>query len=887
MNRVLLSLPPSLVDCAHEVASLDPREYFCASDPIGRRVGSGGGTVHLLREAARDAHFALQTQPETERCIVIHAGGQSRRLPAYAPSGKLFTPMPSLIGEPFGRTLLQLQLPVYERIMQAAPASLRVLIASGDVCITAAEMLEPLPEADVVCYGLPTSYEQMSHHGVYAMDYSAPTELDFMLQKPSVESLQALAATHTLLIDIGIWLLSERALRLLAARSTDADGQVCAYDLYGQFGLALGSHPTLQDAELAGLSVRVLPLPEGRFLHFGTTPELLTSTITLTGQENPRMQWVENSDVEGWTLADHCVVTGVPGNDWRVSLRPGQCVDVVPVTPSKTSHTPLQSPLFALRPYGFWDTFKGPLTDADTLFLGQPFSEWMQAHGLKTKDFDETTDIQRAPLFPVSDDHGRLGRLLRWMLNPCPADTDAPLSALYLSLPRLSAEQISNRADLRQLVRQRAEMRRRQMDVEAAFDHLRLQLAASSEMAPQVPDIHQLQHTVEGRSPLRIDVSGGWTDTPPYCLYEGGAVVNVAIDLDGEQPIRCRIIPTTQPVIHLRSVDLAQQEIITSWHQLQDFAHLGSAFSIAKAALSLAGWLPRFCGQKYASLQEQLCGRGFELITESRVPAGSGLGTSSILAATVLGTVSSAFGLGWTRDDICLHTLVLEQLLTAGGGWQDQYGGVFPGVKLLTTQAGYAQHPMVRPLPDDLWTDPELAGCHLLYFTGLTRMARKILAEIVKDMFLRDVAQMNHLHQMKQRARDLATALERHHANITSTDVNPVAETACLEDADLLTLSSTANLLQDFGQRLSQNWNDNQLLDAGCNPAAIAAITEVVHDLCIGYKLPGAGGGGFLYMVARSPEAAQEIRRRLNAAPPSPTARFYELRLNNHGFCIL
>lgn len=845
------------MEAAYDVASLDPHEFFCASDPIGKRVGSGGGTVHLLREAANDTVFALQTQPQTERCIIIHAGGQSRRLPAYAPSGKLFTPMPSLTGEPFGRTLLQLQLPLYEQMMKAAPASLRVLIASGDVCITAADELEPLPEADVVCYGLPASHEQMSHHGVYAMAHVAPTELDFMLQKATPQRLDELAATHTLLMDIGIWLLSERALRLLAQRCTGADGTITPYDLYGEFGLALGCHPAVRDEQLSQLSVRILPLPEGRFLHFGTTRELLTSTATLTGTENPRMQWVENSDTEGWTLADHCVVTGVPGNDWRVSLQTGQCVDVVPLMQHSNPKLPTRQ-TYALRPYGFSDTFSGAITDAATVYLGQQMEQWLSGHGLTAADFKHPEDIQRTDLFPVSDDHGYLGRLLRWMLAPAPVHTDAQseqLKALYLSLPRLSAEGISNNADLRHLVRQRGEMRRRQMDVEAAFNHLRLQLAANAHVALQDPQISALQHSLEGRSPLRIDVSGGWTDTPPFCLYEGGAVINVAINLDGEAPIRCTIRPYSQPVMLLRSIDMGGQEVVTSWHQLQDFAHLGSAFSIAKAALSLVGWLPRFCSHRYASLQEQLGGRGFEVITESRVPAGSGLGTSSILAATVLGTLSEAFALHWSREEICQRTLILEQLLTAGGGWQDQYGGVFPGAKLLTTTAGYQQCPLVQTLPDDVWTNPGLAPCHLLYFTGITRMARQILAEIVKDMFLRDCDQQNHLQQMKRRAYSLATALK-------------------MQRGDFL----------DFGMRLAQNWKDNQHLDGGCNPPAIQQLAALIHDLCIGYKLPGAGGGGFLYMVARSPRAAQEIRRRLEANPLSPTARFYEMSVSRQGF---
>ena len=48
---------------------------------------------------------------------------------------------------------------------------------------------------------------------------------------------------------------------------------------------------------------------------------------------------------------------------------------------------------------------------------------------------------------------------------------------------------------------------------------------------------------VWGRSPVRIDIAGGWTDTPPFCLMEGGNVVNFAIELNGQQPIQTYVKP--------------------------------------------------------------------------------------------------------------------------------------------------------------------------------------------------------------------------------------------------------------------------------------------------------------------------------------------------------
>jgi galactokinase/mevalonate kinase-like predicted kinase len=55
---------------------------------------------------------------------------------------------------------------------------------------------------------------------------------------------------------------------------------------------------------------------------------------------------------------------------------------------------------------------------------------------------------------------------------------------------------------------------------------------------------------------VRIDIAGGWTDTPPYCLLEGGNVVNFAIELNGQPPLQTFIRPSKELRIVLRSIDL-------------------------------------------------------------------------------------------------------------------------------------------------------------------------------------------------------------------------------------------------------------------------------------------------------------------------------------------
>ena len=182
--KKLLSLPPNLVGCFHDVTGYSPDEWFCTSDPIGRKLGSGGGSAWLLQQAFEatihdaTANDSSLSRPEfddwlaSERRLLLHAGGQSRRLPAYAPSGKILTPIPVFRwerGQRLSQDLLSLQVPLYQRIMDEAPASLHTMIVSGDVFIRATEPIGEIPEADVVCYGLWLDADIAKDHGAFMM----------------------------------------------------------------------------------------------------------------------------------------------------------------------------------------------------------------------------------------------------------------------------------------------------------------------------------------------------------------------------------------------------------------------------------------------------------------------------------------------------------------------------------------------------------------------------------------------------------------------------------------------------------------------------------------------------------------------------------------------
>ena len=82
---------------------------------------------------------------------------------------------------------------------------------------------------------------------------------------------------------------------------------------------------------------------------------------------------------------------------------------------------------------------------------------------------------------------------------------------------------------------------------------------------------------------------------------------------------------------------------------------------------------------------------------------------------------------------------------------------------------------------------------------------------------------------------------------------------------------------ENFASLINKTWAQNQALDSGTNPPAVAAIIETINDYTLGYKMPGAGGGGYLYMVAKDPQAAGQIRRILTAHAPNPRARFVDI----------
>lgn len=872
----LLSLPPNLVDVFHDVTGLPADEYFCTCDPIGHRLGSGGGTTWLLEQAFEsEGQGSFDEWLSREKRILIHAGGQSKRLPSYAVSGKILTPVPVFRwerGQRLSQDLLSLQLPLYEKMMRLAPERIHTMVVSGDVLIRATQPLQPVPDADVVCYGLWLDASVARNHGVFVSERRSPSVLKQMLQKPSVKTLSDLQKDHFYLTDIGVWLLSDKAVRLLmgkcyASNASHARNSPGAYDLYSEFGCALGTDPSKPDEELRQLKVAIVPLGGGEFYHFGTSREMISSTLKLQNLVNDQRRimhldrkphpsifvqnaitqiafteentniWVENSFIgRRWKLTHDHVITGVPENDWDISLEPGECIDVVPVGKDG----------YEVRRYRIDE----PVNSNEVAERANLRRLFAQREAFRKENWSALARNWRHSVFYQLDLADAAEQFERLAIPMPPAlPDDAPL------MTRIHDAMFRGDSDKAFALLREGLTGQGESGTGTQVSHLRLMQSDGQAPVRQAPSLKVYDdQIVWGRSPVRIDIAGGWTDTPPYCLMEGGSVINLAIELNGQPPLQTYVRPSKERRIVLRSIDLGAVETVDSYEQLTDFMHVGSPFSIPKAALVLAGFGP---AGVYQNLQEQLeaFGSGIELTLLSAIPAGSGLGTSSILASTVLGALNDFCGLGWDKNEIGHRTLMLEQMLTTGGGWQDQFGGVLGGVKLLQTVRGFDQSPQVRWLPNDLWTSPEYRPCHLLYYTGITRTAKHILAEIVRRMFLNHGGEIRLLREMKEHTMEMYEAIQQ-------------------------------NDFQRTGGLIRQTWQQNQALDSGTNPPAVMALTDRIDDLCLGYKLPGAGGGGYLYMVAKDPGAAARIKQILLEHPSNRNARFVDMSLSMTGLQI-
>ena len=392
-----------------------------------------------------------------------------------------------------------------------------------------------------------------------------------------------------------------------------------------------------------------------------------------------------------------------------------------------------------------------------------------------------------------------------------------------------------------------------------AFEHLSRRIVESGERPTAAARCAlRTDEIVWGRAPARLDLAGGWTDTPPYTLEHGGCVLNAAVELNGQPPIQvyCRVVP--ERVIRLGSIDTGTSVTIRQLDELLNVGHAGSDFSLVKAALLIAGVAtppPGSNGNLTLAKILDRFGGGLELTTVAVVPKGSGLGTSSILGAVLLAVIHRVMGRKVTDQELFNAVLRLEQTLTTGGGWQDQIGGSVDGLKLVTTEPGLVPRATLRHVPADV-LDPALnGGVTLLYYTGITRLAKNILRQVVGRYLDRDRSVVATLAEVRALAPEMAEAI-------------------------------AGRDLAGFGQRIATAWELNKRLDPNSTTPQLEALLQKAAPYVHGAKLLGAGGGGFLLLVARSTQHADDLRSLLERDPPNGRARFYDFAVASRGLTV-
>jgi fucokinase len=365
-------------------------------------------------------------------------------------------------------------------------------------------------------------------------------------------------------------------------------------------------------------------------------------------------------------------------------------------------------------------------------------------------------------------------------------------------------------------------------------------------------------------APGRIDFAGGWSDTPPICLELGGTVLNAAVTVNGQYPIQVVAKLNKDACIRLTSIDLGRQEVYREASDINGPPDLNHWSSLAKAALVLSGIVPDTSSYGHSTTTNksladwlQVLGGGLDLTLFSGLPKGSGMGTSSILGAAVLACLARVLGQELTHAELIAQTSLLEQRMTSGGGWQDQIGGIVAGVKLIRTQPGLEQVPSLE------WSvfggtgdaAERLQRRMLLYFTGHKRVAQNILQHVVAGYLARDTDVLRIVHELKDGAESAKQAL-------------------------------ASNDVAAFARGLSQYWELKKSIDAGSTNEHVESILQRVQPYTSAASLCGAGGGGFMLMLAHDEEAAHRIRHTLQADPPHERARFFDFAVDTKGLVV-
>lgn len=295
------------------------------------------------------------------------------------------------------------------------------------------------------------------------------------------------------------------------------------------------------------------------------------------------------------------------------------------------------------------------------------------------------------------------------------------------------------------------------------------------------------------RAPVRISFGGGGTDLPEYYTCHGGFVVSAAIDR------YCYVVADDRSDgrTALTSADCR------AW---LSFAR-GEAPAVEPPLALHRAALAMFAGDIPAG--------GIRLFTAAEVPPGTGLGSSSAMAAALVSALGEAAGSPMAARQVAELACNLEiDRLSMPIGKQDQYASAFGGFNAITFTADRVRVEPLR-LPTDVIS--ALENRLLLFSTGRTRDSSDILRHQRRDM-LTDAAVTSSLHTIKRLGMEMRDAL-------------------------------LGQRLDDLGRLLDEAWQRKKRLNRRISNGAIDESYAAAREAgALGGKITGAGGGGFLLL---------------------------------------
>jgi D-glycero-alpha-D-manno-heptose-7-phosphate kinase len=303
------------------------------------------------------------------------------------------------------------------------------------------------------------------------------------------------------------------------------------------------------------------------------------------------------------------------------------------------------------------------------------------------------------------------------------------------------------------------------------------------------------------RSPLRISLGGGGTDLPSYSACRGGFLVAAAIDKYVYITLHQTFVP----------------ELIVKYSRMERVARAADIeHPIVREALRLVG----------------IEGPYLEITSMADIPAGTGLGSSGAFATALLKALHThRKGLVPARELAEQACRIEIDLLREPVGKQDQYIAAFGGI------TGFEFRPdggvTARALELSSETLYNLEDNLLLYFTGYSREASRLLKEQDDASRRGDAAMSENLDGVKELGYESRNALE-------------------------------AGDLKRFAELLSAQWERKKRRCAATSNERIDAWYRLAMDNgARGGKLIGAGGGGFLLFYA---EDKTRLRRAMTVA---------------------